>query len=772
MIDELNHTNDDENLAEAQRIADEAEGGSRHLDKGVGRWLIPGLALLWSVFQLLLPNLLTTLNSTITRAIHLTFAIVLVYLTHPMLKKPGKNSLTRYLSTKDRIIVFDYLLAIVAGAAAFYLAGEMILEKFTEYEGISFRQGIPLTRDVVIGFILTVFLLEGARRSLGPALAVVAAIFIAYSFFAAQMPIAFSFKSVSITKFVSKMTMSTEGIYGVPLDVSANIVFLFVLFGALLDKAGAGRYFVDLAFSVMGRFKGGPAKAAVLASGLTGMVSGSSIANTVTTGTFTIPLMKKVGYPAYKAGAVEVAVSTNGQLMPPIMGAAAFIIAETVNVPYIEVIRAAFIPAVISYIALLYIVHLEASKLGIEGLPKEELPKFLPTLLGGLHFLIPLVFLIVELVVFRHSPALAAFRAILSLAILIPLENLWKAYRSESGLKVGWKDALKKAGTQIVDALIAGGKNMMGIGVAVAAAGIIVGVVTFGLGGIITEAIEALADGRFVIFVIAVVAVIVASRIKSPKKRIRILIMIGAAALVFGINAIFGISGRLTESLEQMMSVKFMLILIITAIASLILGMGLPTTATYIVMAALTAPVIMTFGDSGGIVFPIIAAHLFVFFFGILADDTPPVGLAAYAAAAIAKSDPIKTGIQGFGYDIRTAILPFIFMFNTDLLLHNVNSPLYAVWVFVTAMLAMFAFAALTQGYMRIALKWWEYIVLAAISYGLLMPGFIAEKIFGATEGRGTTVLVGGIVLVVFGLLYGMQILRQRKAPLAAPSLA
>ena len=241
------------------------------------------------------------------------------------------------------------------------------------------------------------------------------------------MPAVLAFKGVSINRFFGQITMSTEGIFGVPLDVSATIVFLFVLFGAMLDKAGAGKYFVDLAFSLLGQFKGGPAKAAVLASGLTGMVSGSSIANTVTTGTFTIPLMKSVGYPDYKAGAVEVACSTNGQLMPPIMGAAAFIIAEYCNLEYVEVIRAAFIPAVVSYIALMYITHLEASKLGLTGIPREELPQFWPTLIKGLHFMLPLLFLIIELVVFRHSPALAAFRAIMVLAVLIFLQNLYKA---------------------------------------------------------------------------------------------------------------------------------------------------------------------------------------------------------------------------------------------------------------------------------------------------------------------------------------------------------
>ncbi len=717
MSEDTTIQNENDNLKEAQRIAEEAEGGSRHIERGIGKWLVPLIAGAWSIFQLLLPSFIL-LESTIVRSIHLTFAIILVFLTNPMLKKSQRSGFSRYLGMKGHITLLDYLTAILAGAAAFYIAFELIMAQINpSYAGIASRQGIPLTRDLIFGILLTILLLEAARRALGSTLVIVALFFVVYSFTASKMPLAFSFKSVSITKFISKMTMSTEGIYGVPLYVSANIVFLFVLFGALLDKAGAGRYFVDLAFSLLGRFRGGPAKAAVLASGLTGMISGSSIANTVTTGTFTIPLMKKVGYPDYKAGAVEVAVSTNGQLMPPIMGAAAFIIAETVNIPYIEVVKAAFIPALISYIALLYIVHLEASKLGIRGLTKDEIPRFLPTFLSGLHFLIPLVFLIAELVVFRHSPNLAAFRAIIALMCIIPLENLWLA-RKKEGLKAGWKQALRKSWDQIWGALVAGGKNMMGIGVAVAAAGIIVGVVTFGLGGIITEAIEVLSGGRF------------------------------------------------------------FLILIITAMASLLLGMGLPTTATYIVMAALTAPVIVELGAKNEIFFPLIAAHLFVFFFGILADDTPPVGLAAFAASAIARSNPIKTGLQGFSYDIRTAILPFIFMFNTDLLLHEVIRPSYAIWVFGTAMFAMFAFASLTLGFMRTALKWWEYAVLAAICFGLLMPKLIAERLFNPlfsvdspfVTGRGTTILVGIIALFIYALVYSRQLWRGKRITGAAAS--
>lgn len=477
--------------------------------------------------------------------------------------------------------------------------------------------------------------MEAARRALGPTISVVAALFIFYAFFGPHMPSVLAFKGVSLSRFMSQMTISTEGIYAVPIDVSATIVFLFVLFGSMLDRAGAGKYFVDLAFSLLGRFKGGPAKAAVLASGLTGLVSGSSIANTVTTGTFTIPLMKSVGYPYYKAGAVEVACSTNGQLMPPIMGAAAFIIAEYCNIPYVQVVKHAFVPAIISYIALMYITHLEASKLGLMGFPKEQLPKFFSTLVRGIHFIIPLVFLVYELVILRHSPELSAFRAILVLAILILIQNAIMARMRKEPISKGLLFGLKQIGS----ALAAGGRNMMGIGVAVAAAGIIVGVVTMGLGGIINE-------------------------------------------------VVLLISGR-----------NLIAILVLTAVACLILGMGLPTTANYIVMATLTAPIIVTLGADAGLVVPLIAAHLFVFFFGILADDIPPVGLAAFAASAIAKSSPVRTGIQGFTYDIRTAILPFMFIFNTQLLLIGIGSVWQAMWIFLTGVIAMFAFANATQNW-------------------------------------------------------------------------
>lgn len=677
----------EKDIQDARKIADEAEGGTRHVT-GWSGWIVPVLALSWSVFQLSTASWLL-MDSTYIRSIHLAFAMGLVFLTHPAFKKSKKNKILNYFAKTDHYSILDYATVIAAVFFALYLMLDFI--------GISNRQGAPITRDLIIGFVLVILLLEAARRALGPALPIVAIVFILYSFFGPYMPAVFAFKGVSINRFIGQITMSTEGIYGVPLDVSATIVFLFVLFGAMLDKAGAGKYFVDLAFSLLGGFKGGPAKAAVLASGLTGMVSGSSIANTVTTGTFTIPLMKSVGYPDYKAGAVEVACSTNGQLMPPIMGAAAFIIAEYCNLEYFEVIKAAFIPAVVSYIALMYITHLEASKLGLKGVPKDELPKFLSTLMSGIHFMIPLIFLIFELVVLRHSAQLAAFRAIIVLALIIPAQNILTAKKH----KMTMIDAVWKSLRQIGDALVSGAKNMMGIGVAVASAGIIVGVVTLGLGGIITEIIEVLSGGNF------------------------------------------------------------FLILIITAIASLILGMGLPTTATYIVMASLTAPVIVTLGAKNGFFFPLIAAHLFVFFFGILADDTPPVGLAAFAAAAIAKSDPIKTGVQGFTYDIRTAILPFMFIFNTDLLLIGITSFWHVGWIFITSTIAMFAFAALTLGYFTQKNRWYEGILLGLVTFTLLRPHLVGSYL------KVPGIIASLIAAAVYGGIYLLQMPRKKAAQTA-----
>ena len=692
MVDNQNLEQKEEGLEVARRMAEEEEGVARR-PLGPTKWVIPVIGVIWCFFQLSIASW-WILDTIFIRAIHLGFAMLIVYLNYPVFKETRLG--LKFLSIKDRIPPWDFVMAVIACFSAVYIA--------VDYYGVTHRAGSPITRDIVIGLILLVLLLEAARRVIGPALSVISLFFCIYAFFGPYMPDVIAFKGVSLSRFMGQITMSTEGIYGIPLDVSATIVFLFVLFGSMLEKAGAGHYFIQLALSFLGGFKGGPAKAAVMGSGFTGLVSGSSIANIVTTGTFTIPLMKKVGYPATKAAAIEVAASTDGQLAPPIMGAAAFIIAEYVNVPYVEVIKAAAVPAFASYAALFYITHIEASKLGLRGLSRSELPNFFKTLIGGIHYLIPITMLLYELIVVRHSPELAAFNAIWVMAIIMLLQNPVKAYLKKEPIV----PAIKASIVQIFSAMAAGARNMCSVALATAAAGIIVGVVAMGLGGLITEVIDVLSGGNI------------------------------------------------------------FLLLVITAVASLIIGMGLPTTATYIVMASLTAPVIVEVGGYMDFIVPLMSAHLFCFYFGILADDTPPVGLAAYAAAAIAKSPPIPTGLQGFMYDIRTAILPFMFIFNSDLILHNINSWIQGLLIFAMACMGNFAFASATQGWFVAKNKFYEIPLFLFVTLNLMRPDLIASWVGLPHEQRYWTYLIG---LALFGVLYLMQRPRSPKA-VAEPAAA
>ncbi|MHC4858597.1 MAG: TRAP transporter permease, partial [Planctomycetota bacterium] len=486
--------------------------------RGPWRFVVPALAVLWSLFQLAVASR-WTLDSLTVRSVHLVFALLIIFLSRPFFLR--RRFGPAWLSDRTRIPVFDVALALVAAAAALCIV--------IDYEGISNRSGAPILRDVVIGLVLLVLLLEGCRRSLGPALSLIAALFCAYAFLGPYMPGIFAFRGVSLTRFVGQMSMGDQGIYGTPLYVSARTVFLFVLFGAMLERAGAGRFFTRLALSLLGGFRGGPAKAAVLSSGMTGIVSGSSIANIVTTGTFTIPLMKRVGYPPKKAAAIEVAASTDGQLAPPIMGAAAFIIAEYLGVRYLDVVKAAAIPAFASYAALLYITHVEACKLGLRGMARAEVPSFRKTLLSGLHYLLPLLFLIYQLVIMRRTPEAAAFTACWVTAVIMllqhPVRRWWRSRRGETESSLF--DELRRGVSDLVSGLEGGGRNMVSVALATAGAGVIVGVVSLGLGGLITEAVGAISMG------------------------------------------------------------SILLMLLITAVASLVIGMGLPTTATYITMATL-----------------------------------------------------------------------------------------------------------------------------------------------------------------------------------------
>ncbi len=650
----------------------------------VDRIAIGGISVAWALFQVALPRLLI-LDSITIRAIHLAFAAGLVFLTIPTIKRRWR---LRFGFATHRISLFDYILALAAALTVLYIV--------LDWEGISMRAGVPSGRDIAMSLLLIIFVLEASRRVIGPALIIIALLFTLYAFLGPYMPSIFAFRGVSLAKYISQVALSTEGIYGIPLDVSANTVFLFVLLGSMLERAGAVHFFNDLALALLGRFKGGPAKAAVVSSGLTGLVSGSSIANVVTTGTFTIPLMKKVGYPAKIAAATEVAASTNGQLMPPIMGAAAFIIAEYLGVPYLDVVKAAAIPAFVSYFALFYITHLEASKLGMKGLPKPDIPSFLTVLKGGFYYLIPLGVLIYELMVIRHTPKLAAFNAIVILMFIILVRELAKALRKGDSVKGGVGRSVRIIGR----GLIAGSRNMLSVALATATAGIVVGIVNMGIGSMVVQIVETLSGGSIV------------------------------------------------------------LLLLITAVASLVLGMGLPTTATYIVMASITVPIITRLGVEGGtVVIPAMAAHLFCFYFGILADDTPPVGLAAYAASAIAKSDPIPTGIQGFIYDLRTAIIPFMFIFNAELILFGIRSLTQALLIFVMAVLGALAFTNAVQGWFTVKNKWYETPLFLAASLILFYPALITKTL---SLDHGLRYYMYSIGLAIYGLAYLVQRLRVR----------
>uniref|UniRef100_UPI004047B53A TRAP transporter permease n=1 Tax=Yoonia sp. TaxID=2212373 RepID=UPI004047B53A len=777
MTDNQSQTADRGGLSqdELDALVASSDTGGRGSTGTVGIFLT-AVALSWSLFQLWIASPIPFIvgwgvfNDTESRSIHLAFAIFLAFAAFPATRSRfqiGLGIITpvvlAYLfmvsakdgtatwwiplvalgvigavvlgSPKDRVPFWEWGLAIIGAAAALYL--------FVYYRDISDRVGAPITQDFVVAVIGIMLLLEATRRALGPALMIVASVFLIYTVLGPYMPSIIAHKGNSLSEIVNHQWITTEGVFGIALGVSTGFVFLFVLFGSLLDRAGAGNYFIQVAFSLMGHMKGGPAKAAVVSSAMTGLISGSSIANVVTTGTFTIPLMKKVGFSSEKAGAVEVASSVNGQIMPPVMGAAAFLMVEYVGIPYFDVVKNAFLPAVISYIALVYIVHLEALKAGMEGLPRAYTPKPIvqrligiaftiaaisaisfavyygmgwirpafpnsagyiifvfitavyigllyvaskeeplklddpnapvtalpmpgPTIRSGLHFILPVVVLVWALMVDRLSPGLSAFWATMYMVFILLTQRPLVAMMRGKGKVAA---AIREGGRDLLDGLETGARNMIGIGIATATAGIIVGAVSqTGVGSALADVVEVLSGGNI------------------------------------------------------------LAILFLTAILSLILGMGLPTTANYIVVSALLAPVIVTLGQQNGLIVPLIAVHLFVFYFGIMADVTPPVGLASFAAAAVSGGDPIKTGVIAFFYSLRTAALPFLFIFNTELLLIDVTWG-QGIFVFIIATIAMLLFAAATQGWFLAKNRIYETVALLLIAFTLFRPGFWMDMV-------------------------------------------
>lgn len=705
----------------------EKETGRRR-PRGLPRYVFLILPMLWALFQIWIISPLPfafgvgVFNTTAVRSIHLAFAIFIAYLSFPMFKA----------QRLDRIPLIDVVLGLLAAFCVSYL--------YIFQSELVARAGRPTDIDVLVSTVGVILLLEATRRVMGFPMTLVAMAFLAYVFLGPYAPDLIAHRGASLSRAASQIWLTQEGVFGVPLGVSVDFVFMYVLFGAMLEKGGAGGYLTTLSFSLLGSFRGGPAKAAVLASGLHGLISGSSIANVLTCGPVTIMLMKKVGFSAEKAGAVEVAAGSNGQIMPPVMGAAAFLMIEYIGMPYEQLIKHAFLPAILAYSSLLYIVHIEACKLNMPSTPRstplrlqvisvmlsacalvimagaayfltfwipevfggsasivfalllfslyfgllfistrypelpekpsvdvDKLPPVIPTLLSGLYFMLPIAGLVWCLMILKLSPGLAAFYACLLMAIILLTQKPILAWMR----KLDVTEALRGGVNALLGSMVAGSRSMVGIALATATAGIIVGSVSLtGIGQVLAAVVETISMGYL------------------P------------------------------------------LVLVFTAIFALILGMGLPTTANYIIVSTLLAPVIYNIAGANGLAVPLVAVHLFCLYFGVMADATPPVALAAFAASGISGGDPFKTGVQGFFYEMRTAILPFVFLYNPEILLIGIQSPLQLVWVIFTAILACMCFVSATQRYLLTRTRWWEVVLLVVAMILLFRPAIFQDALY------------------------------------------
>ena len=569
-------------------------------------------------------------------AVHLAFTLCLVFLLYPATSKQSKTS---------GIPFYDFILGAVGVASAMYLV--------VFFNDLTTRAGLPTQTDLIMGFLLIVTLLEATRRISNPVLPCLAIVALLYCYVGRSLPDMIAHRGFSIPRIVNHMYLGTEGIFGTPLEVSSTFVFMFILFGAVLEKTGLGKFIIDLSMALAGWSTGGPAKVAVVSSGLMGTVSGSSVANVCTTGMFTIPLMKSVGYEPHFAGAVEAVASTGGQIMPPVMGAGAFIMAQFLGVPYIEVALAAVVPALLYYFAVMVQVHFEATRLGLKGIPWSQLPPLWPLLRSKGFLLIPLVAVIYFLLA-GFTPLRAAFNGILVSFVLSWLNK-----------------ETRLTPPRIMEAFETGARGAIGVACACATVGMVVGMGTLtGLALRIANAIVTLAGGSKI------------------------------------------------------------LTLFYTMLASIVLGTGLPTTANFIVTSTMAAPALFKLGV------PAKAAYMFVFYFGIAADLTPPVALAAYAGSGIAGSDPMKTGVTAFKLALAGFLVPYVYVYNPMLLFIDVV-PLEMIQAIFTALLGVFLLAMATIGFYKAHLPWYLRITAFAGALGLLIPGTVSDL-----AGLGVLVLI------------------------------
>ena len=612
--------------------------------KGIMAKIVSAIAITFSIFQLYTATF-GVLDAQLQRAVHLGFGLALVYLLYP----------TRKSWSRTKLHPFDLLLAILGAAAPAYI--------LIEYNQLVMRSGLVTTPDLVVGILGILLVVEATRRVVGIPMVTVVLLFLAYAFAGPYMPGVLAHRGLTLSQLVGHLFFTTEGIFGIPLGVSSTFIFLFILFGAYLESTGLGKFFIDLANSIAGWASGGPAKVAVLSSGLMGTVSGSSVANVVGTGSLTIPMMKKLGYHKNFAGAVEAAASTGGQLMPPVMGAAAFLMAEFVGVPYIDIVKAAVIPALLYFTGVWLGVHFEAKRSNLKGLPREQLPKMSRLLVERGHLAIPLV-VIVYLLVTGYTPMRAALVAIV-------LSIICSALRKSTRMKP----------IEIVRGLDKGARNVLSVLVACASAGIVIGVVTkTGVG------------------------------LKLA-------------------------SGLLTLSGGLLLPTMFF-----TMITAIVLGMGVPTTANYVITSTIAAPAIIQMGV------PVLAAHMFVFYFGIIADVTPPVALAAFAGAGIAGGNALRTGVNAAKLAIAAFIIPYMFVLSPVILMIDATIPGLVVTT-VTAIIGMIALSSALIGYLADNCRIYERILLIAGGLLLIDPGTVTD-------------LTG---IAIFAIILFFQIERKKK---------
>jgi TRAP transporter 4TM/12TM fusion protein len=612
------------------------------------------IGVLWALFHLYTAGHGTEV-STLQRAIHLSGALPLCFLYFPFNRKRDESYLV--------LPVWDSLLALAGFSSMFYIV--------IFYNDIVWRIGAPTTLDLVMGGIAVLLVLETARRAFGLVLPIVTIVFVIYAFIGNcdYLPELLSHRGYAVRRVINELYLTNTGIFGIPVGVASTFVFAFVIFGCLFQVSGAGLYIVNLSFAALGRFKGGPAKAAVLASGFIGSIAGSSVANTVVTGSITIPMMKKTGFTPEVAGGVETAASTDGQFLPPVMGAAAFVMSEFTGIPYWQICAAAALPAVISYAALLCIVHLQAAKTGMQPMNKAEIPPLLSTFVKGIFYWFPIAILVYYLIFLRVTPIKAGFYATLTVLAIMVVMRIINMIREAGSADFSFFPVLYRQGRELCSDFLQGlnnsAKSMAGIGVACACAGIIVGVVT-----------------------------------------------------------LTGLGMKFTLILSLLAGNNLLLLLVMSAGMSIILGLGLPTTAKYVVMATLVAPAILAVDPT----LPVVAVHLFILYYAILADDTPPVGVAAYAAAAIARSDPIKTGLLGFKFDLGAFLLPFMFVYNKEFLL--IDTTWYkALLVAATSLFGIYCFSAVIQRWLFTRLKLWEQVILLGIALSMIWPTWISDVI-------------------------------------------